>query len=65
MNRKTGESTRVEHKVIAAKKEYQNLNILLEIQLPSLAPDSYELWVSIKDAATGAEAKSSCGLNII
>jgi hypothetical protein len=65
LNRKTGESLRVVHKIVAAKKEYQNLNILLDLQLPPLAPDTYELWVSLKDAGTGAEAKSSCTLNII
>jgi VWFA-related protein len=65
MNRKTGESIRLDHKMISAKKDYQDMIVLLELSMPVLVPDTYEIWVSLKDTQTGKEARSSRILKII
>jgi len=65
MDRKTGESIRVNHKIISMKRDYQDLIVLLELSMPKLDPDTYELWVSLKDSKTGTEARSSRVLKII
>jgi VWFA-related protein len=65
MNRKTGESIRLDHKTISVKRDSQDLIVLLELSMPTLDPDTYELWVSLKDTQTGVEARSSRILKII
>jgi hypothetical protein len=65
MNRKTGENIPLDHKTISMRKDYQDLIVLLELSIPTLNPDVYELWVGLKNTQTGTVAHTSRLLKII
>jgi VWFA-related protein len=65
INKKTGESILLNHKIVAAQKETKDIVILIELQIPPFELDTYELFLGVKDRQTGEEARTSRLINII
>jgi len=65
LNKKTGDSIRCEHKILATQPDRQGLVVLLELQVPPLEPGDYDLGLAVQDRWSKAGARTGRALKII